>query len=33
MACGILLPRPGMEPTPPALAAWGINYWITREVQ
>ena len=33
MACGILLPRPGMEPTPPALAAWGINSWITREVQ
>ena len=33
MACGILVPRPGMEPTPPALKAWGINHWLTREVQ
>ena len=33
MACGILVPGPGMEPTPPALEAWGVNYWITSDVQ
>ena len=33
MACGILVPGPGTEPTPPALEAWGINHWLTREVQ
>ena len=32
MAHGILLPRPGIEPTPPALEAWGLNDWTTREV-
>ena len=31
MACGILVPGPGMEPTPPALEAWGINHWLTRK--
>ena len=32
MACGILLPRPGMEPIPPAVAAWSLNRQTTKEV-
>ena len=32
MACGILIPWPGMEPSPPALEAQSLNQWITREV-
>ena len=24
---GILVPRPGIEPTPPALGAWSLNHW------
>ena len=32
MACGILVPRPGMEPMPPALEAQGFNHWTAREV-
>ena len=31
-ACGILVPRPGMEPAPPAVEARGLNHWTTREV-
>ena len=31
-ACGILVPGPGMEPTSPALEAWSLNHWATREV-
>ena len=38
-ACGIfscgmrdLIPWPGMEPGPPALGAWSLNHWTTREV-
>ena len=31
-ACGILVPQPGMEPGPPALGAWSLNHWTTREV-
>ena len=31
-ACGILVPRPGIEPTPPALAVQTLNHWTTREV-
>ena len=31
-ACGILVPQPGMEPEPPAVEAWSLNCWITREV-
>ena len=38
-ACGLiavctweLVPRPGMEPRPPALGAWSITHWTTREV-
>ena len=29
---GILAPRPGTEPTPPALEAQGLNHWTAREV-
>ena len=27
VACGILVPRPGIEPTPSALEAWSLNHW------
>ena len=27
-----LVPWPGIEPRPPALGAWSLNHWITREV-
>ena len=32
MAPVILVPRPGMEPTSPALEARSLNHWTTREV-
>ena len=32
-ACGILLPRPVIEPVPPALEVWSLNHWATREVR
>ena len=32
MACGILVPRPGLEPVPPAMEALGLNHWAAREV-
>ena len=32
MACGILVPRPGIEPVHPALEAWSPNHWTAREV-
>ena len=32
VACGILFPWPGIEPTPPALEAWSPNHWTAREV-
>ena len=32
-ACGILVPRPGIEPKPPALEVWSLNHWTAREVQ
>ena len=32
MPCsGILVPRPGIKPTPPALEAWSLNHWTARE--
>ena len=31
-ACGILVPRAGMEPVPHAAEAWSFNHWIAREV-
>ena len=30
-ACGILVPRPGIEPVPPAVGARSLNHWTTRE--
>ena len=32
MAYRILVPWPGMEPTPPAVEAWSLNHWTAREV-
>ena len=32
VACGILFPRPGMEPTPLAMEAQSFNHWTAREV-
>ena len=31
-ACWILVPRPGIEPLPPAVEARSLNHWTTREV-
>ena len=31
-AWGILVPWPGIEPVPPAVEAWSLNHWTTREV-
>ena len=30
-ACGILVPQPGIEPVSPAVEAWSLNHWTTRE--
>ena len=30
--CGILVPRPGIEPMPPEVEARSLNHWFTREV-
>ena len=34
LSCSIwdLVSRPGIEPGPPALAAWGLGHWATRQV-
>ncbi|XP_054940402.1 UDP-N-acetylglucosamine transporter isoform X4 [Physeter macrocephalus] len=32
LACGILVPQPGIEPVPPALGAQHLNRWTAREV-
>ena len=32
MACGILVPQPGIKPTLPALEAQCFNHWTIREV-
>ena len=32
MACRILVPRPGIEPMPPAVEAQSPNHWTAREV-
>ena len=29
VACGIIVPQPGMEPVPPTLEAWSLNHWST----
>ena len=31
MACGILVPRPRIKPSPCAVEAWSPNHWTTRE--
>lgn len=31
-ACCILVPRPGIEPVLPALGAWSLNHWTTRDI-
>ena len=32
VACGILAPRPGIKPEPPAWEVWSLNHWTAREV-
>ena len=32
VACGILVPWPGIKPMTPALAAQSLNHWTTREI-
>ena len=32
MACKILVPQKGIKPAPPAVEAWSVNHWTTREV-
>ena len=32
MACGILVPQPGIKPMPPAVEVLSLNHWTTREV-
>ena len=32
MACGILVPQPGIEPVPPELEAQRLNPWTAREI-
>ena len=32
VACGILVPRPGIKPIPPAVEVQSLNHWTTREV-
>ena len=32
MACGVLVPPPGIKPAPPALEAQNLNHWTAREV-
>ena len=33
LSCGMrhLVPQPGIKPRPPALGAWSLNHWTTRE--
>ena len=31
VTCGILVPQPGIEATPPALGVQSLNHWTTRE--
>ena len=32
VACGILVPQPGIKPVPPALEAQSVNHWTTKGV-
>ena len=31
MACGILVPQPGIEPMPPAVEDQGLSHWLARK--
>ena len=31
-ACRVLVPQRGIKPVPPAVEAWGLNHWTSREV-
>ena len=31
IACGILVPSPGIEPVPAAMEAWSLNHWSMKE--
>ena len=31
-ACGVLVPQPGIEPMPLALAVQSLNHWTTRDI-
>ena len=31
-ACGILVPRLGIDPLPPAMETWSLNHWTAREI-
>ena len=31
VACGILVPQPGIEPAPLAMKDWSSNHWTVRE--
>ena len=33
LACGILVPRPGIKPVSTALEAWSLNHWTPRKFQ
>ena len=30
-ACGILVPLPGIEPSPSVLEVWSLNHWTIKE--
>ena len=32
MACGILVPWPGIDPAHSAVEAWSLNHWTAREL-
>ena len=32
VACGVLVPQPGIEPVPPALEAWSLSHWTSGEI-
>ena len=32
IACGVLVPPPGIKPTPLAFESWCLNHWTTREI-
>ena len=32
MTCETLVPQPGIKPVPPAMEAWSLNQWTTKEI-